>query len=417
MEKTIVEKIISSRANKEVKAGDIVVVNVDLAMAHDSTGYAAIKAFLEYEKEYVKDSSKIVFVIDHASPAHNEKASNIHAFIRGFARSQGIDLYDVGEGICHQVMIESKKLKPGMIVVGADSHTCTYGALNLLSFGVGSTDMSAVFLTGKLWLKVPRVVKVILNGKLPEGVYSKDIILYLIKLMGSYGAEGKALEFKGTTLRYLDMSDRFTICNMVIECGAVFGVMEIDEIALSWFKRQGINDIRPVYDDEDARFYDVIEIDVSELTPQVACPHSVSNVKPLRELLGKKVDYVFIGTCTNGRLKDLKIAAEILKDKKVCKDVRLIICPASKSIYLKAMELGLIRLFLEAGALVIPPGCGPCCGTHLGVPADGEVVLSTANRNFKGRMGNNKAFIYLASPAVCAASAITGRITDPKSFL
>jgi 3-isopropylmalate/(R)-2-methylmalate dehydratase large subunit len=414
MARTITEKIIASHSNKDVRAGDFTVVDVDLAMSHDTTGPIAIRAFEQYGEEKVKDPSKVVFILDHATPSPNERISGLHKMIRDFASEQGITLYDVGEGVCHQIVAEKGLVSPGDIAVGTDSHTCTYGALNVFSFGIGSTDMSGVLLTGKLWLKVPETVRFIYSGEMPEGVFSKDLILYTIGKLGSAGADYLAIEFNGNVIRNMNISDRLTMSNMAIECGAKAGIMEADEKTCQFLKKK---ECSPVFNDEGASFLDITEIDISAMTPQVSCPHTVDNVKPVQEVEKTPLSEVYIGTCTNGRLEDLRITASILSDRKVSKDCRLLVCPASREVLSQAIHEGIISTILEAGGVILPPGCGPCPGTHLGIPSDGENVISTANRNFKGRMGNNKAQIYLASPATCAASAIEGTITDPRRFL
>lgn len=414
MGKTMVEKIISANCHKEVKAGDFAVVDVDLAISHDATGPIAIKAFQEYGRDKVWDASKVSFILDHATPSPNERVSALHKILRDFASEQGIELFDVGEGVCHQIVAEKGLAVPGNIAVGTDSHTCTYGALNVFSFGIGSTDMSGVLLTGKLWVKVPETMRLVYKGQFQPGVYSKDLMLHTIGRLGSAGADYLALEFKGEAIRQMDISERLTMSNMAIECGAKVGLMEADEKTRNYFEGKPFN---PVFDDPDATFIDTIEFDVSAISPQVSCPHAVDNVKPVSDVEGLLITEVFIGTCTNGRLEDLRIVANIFSGKKVSSGCRLIICPASKDIFLKAINEGIISTLVDAGAVIIPPGCGPCPGTHLGIPYEGENVISTANRNFKGRMGNNKAFIYLASPATCAASAIEGRIADPRRYI
>lgn len=416
MGRTVIEKIISKHCGRDVTAGDFVVAEVDLAMSHDTTGPIAVEAFRKYGRDRVWDPSKVLFVLDHATPSPNERVSGLHSLLREFVSEQAIRLYEVGDGVCHQLVVEKGHVKPGDFAVGTDSHTCTYGALNALSFGIGSTDMSGVLLTGKLWLKVPEVLKIIYSGRLAPGVFAKDLMLYTIGKIGAAGADYLALEFAGKVIRNMEMSDRLTMCNMSIECGAKAGFMEADEVTLSWLEKRAQGPFEPVSDDPDAAFSDLYEWDVSGLAPQIACPHAVDNVVPVTEALGTKIQQVFIGTCTNGRLDDLRVAAGILGGRKVNKDVRLLVCPASREVMLQSMKEGILPALVEAGATVIPPGCGPCPGTHQGIPSDGERVLSTANRNFKGRMGNNRAEIFLASPATCAASALEGRIVDPREF-
>lgn len=395
------------------------VAEVDFVLAQDGTAPLAIRSFQEMEGRKVFDKDKVAFIIDHNSPSPNQRVSSLHRTMREFSREMDFSLYDVGEGICHQVIMEGGHALPGQLVVGADSHTCTYGALNCFSTGVGSTDLAAALISGKLWFKVPETMKFILKGRLPAGVYSKDAALYLIGEQGAEGANYKAIEFAGELINELSMESRFTIANMVVEMGAKVGMMNADERTRGWIKEysSSVLSLHPVEADEGAVYEEVIEYDLSSLEPQVASPHRVDNVSPLGKVAGQKIDQAFLGTCTNGRLEDLRIAADILKGKEVHPEVRFLVAPASKKVFLKAMREGIIAVLIEAGAAVVSPGCGPCVGTHEGIPADGEVVLSTANRNFKGRMGNAKASIYLASPATVAASAIEGKITDPREFV
>lgn len=419
LKKTIAEKILASHSGKEVRAGEMVVAEVDFVLAQDGTAPLAIRAFREMEGRKVFDGDKAAFIIDHNSPSPNQRVSSLHRTMREFSREMGFSLYDVGEGICHQVIMEGGHALPGQLVVGADSHTCTYGALNCFSTGVGSTDLAAALISGKLWFKVPETMKVILKGSLPVGVYSKDVALYLIGEQGAEGANYKAIEFEGELLNELTMEARFTITNMMVEMGAKAGIMNVDEKTRGWMKEYSspVLSLHPVKADEGAVYEEVIEYDLSSLEPQVARPHRVDKVSPVGKVAGQKIDQAFLGTCTNGRLEDLRLAADILKGKEVHPEVRFLVAPASRKAFLKAMREGVITVLIEAGAAVVSPGCGPCVGTHEGVPADGEVVLSTANRNFKGRMGNANASIYLASPATVAASAIKGKITDPREFI
>jgi len=414
---TIVEKIISSHVGEEVKAGDFCVVTVDMLMCHDATGPLTIKAFNEFERENVWDPQRVTFVLDHAAPSPNERVSGLHDMLRSFAKEQGIRLFDVGEGICHQLMLEKGLVLPGDIALGTDSHTCTYGAVGALSFGIGSTDASGVLLTGKLWLKVPYTMKIIVSNSFKPGVYPKDLMLNVIGILKADGADYLCLEFSGSCIDEMSMGGRMTLCNMAIEAGAKGGIVPPDEKTLEWVRCRSSRSFTPQISDKDAYFIDVLHIDAASLEPQVAFPHAVDNVHPVSEATGIPIQQVFVGTCTNGRLEDLREAASILSGRRVHDDVRLLVCPASRQTLLEAVEEGIISTLLEAGATVIPPGCGPCPGTHLGVPGDGENVISTANRNFKGRMGNNKSNIYLASPATCAASAIEGKIADPRKYL
>ncbi len=412
MGKTVTEKIFSRASKKDVKAGDFVFAEIDLAMANDITAPLAIKAFNEITNGgRVFDPKRIVIVLDHQSPADSINAAENHKKLRKFAEEQGIIFYDVGEGIAHQLMVE-KHVKPGMLVVGADSHTCMYGALGAFSTGIGSTDMGAVFALGKLWFKVPETIKFEINGKLSKGVYSKDVILKIIGMIGADGANYKAAEFCGEAIRNMDMSQRFTMTNMAIEMGAKAGIIEPDKET----KRYLGTEFEEIRSDEDANYERVIELDVSDLEPQVALPHKVDNVKPISEVEGIKADQVFIGSCTNGRFEDLKIAAEILKGEKVAKGTRLIIIPASKNEYMRALKEGLIEIFVEAGAIVEHPCCGPCMGGSFGLIASGENSVSTSNRNFIGRQGSPEGKIYLVSPATAAATAIYGVLTDPRKI-
>ncbi|MCL0107840.1 3-isopropylmalate dehydratase large subunit [Peptococcaceae bacterium] len=413
----MIEKILSSHSGKDVYAGDITIADVDLIMGQDGTSPLAIRAFYDMNGEKVFDPEKIFMVIDHSAPSPNEGVSALHKLMREFAKKTGIKLYDIGEGVCHQLMPESGRVGPGKLVIGADSHTCTYGALNAFSTGVGSTDLAAAMISGKLWFKVPETIKIICSGRLPKGVYSKDLILYLIGDMTADGATYKSVEFVGEAISDLSIDARMTITNMAIEMGAKAGIMEADDKVFEWLKKYTSCTWNPVSADKDAKYIDVREYDVSNLEPQIAKPHRVDNVVGISEIEGLTIHQAVIGTCTNGRLKDLEIAASILKGRKIHHDVRFIVAPASKRIYIEAMNKGIIQTLVESGAAVVTPGCGPCVGTHNGVPSDGENVISTANRNFKGRMGNSNANIYLASPATVAASAVAGKITDPREFL
>lgn len=400
MGKTYVEKILSKKSGKDLKATDIAICEVDFLMASDTTAPLAIKAFNEMEIEKIHDHRKLLFVLDHAAPAPNQKIANTHKFIRDFAYKHNVKIFDVGEGICHQLVIENELVKEGDLVLGADSHTCTYGAIGALSTGVGSTDLAATIATGQNWFRVPETIKVIISGKLPERVYAKDIILKIIGDLGSNGAYYKSIEFHGESTKYLTLSDRLTICNMVVEAGAKNGVF--------------FDDNKSIFPDLDANYCKVIEVDLSDLSPMISRPHNVDNVYEITKLLGTRIDQGFIGSCTNGRIEDLRISAEILKDKKIHDKCRFILNPASKKILKQAFEEGVMQILLDAGATLATPGCGACVGTHNGIPADGENIISSSNRNFLGRMGNNQSSIFLASPSVVAASLLNGVITDPR---
>lgn len=415
--KTIAEKILSNHAGRDLKAGDFAICKVDFALGQDGTSSIIIDRFKELKAKRIK--TDFCMVIDHNVPSSTEGASRVHKRMRQFCQDYKTQLYDIGCGICHQIIPESGHILPGDLVIGADSHTCTYGALGAFSTGVGSTDLAISLATGKNWFKVPPTIKIVITGKIPKGIFAKDIILYIISSLKSDGATYKAIEFEGEVVDKIDMDDRFTICNMIVEMGAKVGFMPQDKKTISWLAKHSPRNkkIKPVTTDRAARYEKILEYDISRLKPQVACPHSVDNVSSLDKLKDVRINQAFLGTCTNGRLEDLKIAAAILKSKKIAAGVKFIIAPASRRIFLDALKLGIIDIFIQAGAVVVAPGCGPCVGTHSGIPADGEVVISSANRNFKGRMGNPNAFIYLASPATVAVSAIKGYITDPRPYL
>lgn len=414
--KTIAEKILSNHAEKDLKAGDIAVCKVDFCFGQDGTSSIIIDSFNKLKKRKIFDKGKFYMVIDHSAPSPNIGVSTIHKKMRSFRDRTGCGLYDIGEGISHQVIPEYGHVTAGDLVLGADSHTCTYGAINAFSSGVGSTDLAITLAGGRNWFRVPETIKIVVAGKLKKGVYSKDIILSITKLLGVAGATYKSIEFTGSAIRDLSVDARFTITNMAVEVGAKCGIMEADRKVLSWVRKHSNRRPHTASADKNARYENEIDIDASKITPHVAKPHSPGNSVPVGEIERKRVDVCFIGTCTNGRLEDLEIAAGILKGKKIHSNVRLLIGPASKKIYMESVKKGLVDTFVKAGAVVLVPGCGPCVGTHNGVPADGETALSTANRNFRGRMGNPNASIYLASPATVAASALKGRITDPRRF-
>lgn len=415
--KTIAEKILSNHAGRSLEAGDIAICDVDFCFGQDGTSSIIIDSFRMLNRVKPFDKRKFYMVIDHSAPSPNTGVSRIHKKMRRFAQSAGVGLYDIGEGVCHQLIPEEGKVVCGDLVLGADSHTCTYGAINVLSTGVGSTDLAITLASGKNWFLVPETIRIIINGRLPKGVYSKDIILHIIKKFGANGCTYKSVEFYGDVIKKLSVDARFTISNMAVEMGAKCGLMEADHKVIQWVKKRAKRRPRPVRADSDAGYSLTKKFDISRLSPQVACPHAVENVVDVDRLGRKKIDQAFLGTCTNGRLEDLRIASSILKRRKIQKGIKFIIAPASRRIYLDAIKEGLISQFVACGCTVISPGCGPCVGTHCGIPADDEVVISSANRNFKGRMGNPKSFIYLASPATVAASAIEGRIADPRKYI
>ncbi|MBN8581149.1 MAG: 3-isopropylmalate dehydratase large subunit [Anaerolineae bacterium] len=406
MAQTISEKILSKHAGKPVKAGDIAVVHVDGVMATDATSPFAIKSFRAMGGKKLWDSERVSLIIDHASPAPNETVANLHKLMRDFSAEMGCRLYDIGEGICHQLMVEDAHVRPGDLFLGADSHTPTYGALNAFGIGVGSTDLAATMVTGKTWLKVPKTIKITLNGELKKGVTSKDLVLFLVKELGVEGANYQAVEFTGETVKSMTLASRMAIANMSSEMGAKTGLVDPTGLDL-WYP------FEPTFADSGAEYVRELTFDVSALRPQIAKPHSPENVVAIDEVLGTKIHYAFIGSCTNTRLEDLHAAADVLKGKKLSSGVRLIIAPASKKVFNDALKDGTIGILSDAGATFITSGCGPCVGSHLGVPGDGEVVISSTNRNFQGRMGNPRAQVYLGSPAVVAASALAGEIMEP----
>jgi 3-isopropylmalate/(R)-2-methylmalate dehydratase large subunit len=418
MSMTVSEKILARASGQEkTRAGEIVKAEVDVAMMPDLTTILSINAMREMGFRRVWDRDKVVIVLDHVAPASTLLAATVHRDIREFARDQGLKhLYDVDSGVCHQVLPEKGHVKPGYLVVGADSHTCTHGAFGAFATGVGSTDMGAIIGTGKTWLRVPETIRVDVDGKLPEYVAPKDVILYTAGQIGADGATYKALEFGGGTVSDMSVSGRMTLCNMAIEMGGKAGIVEPDEKTFEFLEGRTDGIFDSVYADEDATYKRVLRVEADTLEPQVACPHKVDNVKPISEVSGTRINQAFIGSCTNGRLEDLQAADSILRGRHVHKDVRLLVVPASREVYLHALDSGIIRSLLEAGAVVSNPSCGACFGGHIGLLAPGEVGITTSNRNFKGRQGSPEALIYLASPAVAAASAVMGVIADPRDL-
>ncbi len=400
--KTIAEKILSAHSGQDVSAGEIAICNVDRIMMHDANGPLAIRAFREMGGTKVFDPDKVVVVFDHCTPPSNEKLSNIHAFIRQFVKEQGVHFFEGGRGVCHQLMVEQGFAKAGELVIGSDSHTCTYGALGALSTGLGATDIATAMLTGKLWFRVPQTIRVNLVGELSAMCSAKDVILSTIGLLEAKGGNYKSVEFYGDYLESGSQSQHLTMANMLVEMGAKCGFT-------CW---SGLG----IAADPDAKYIQTVEIDLSKLQPVVAKPHTVDNVCPVSQVEGVKIQQAVLGSCTNGRLEDLQTAADILRGKHIHEDVRLLILPASEAILKEAAQTGILADLIDAGAIICTPGCGVCVGTLGGVPADGEVVISSTNRNFKGRMGNNKAEIYLASPETVAVSALKGAITDPSKW-
>ena len=416
MGKTFAEKVLARKAGlTDAAAGQIVEVTPDLGMSHDNTA-AIRRIFARLGLDRVKEPGRFVVILDHVVPAAQVQYAENHKDIREFVREQGIRFYDVGRGICHQVVVEEGLARPGDLILGADSHTTTYGALGAFSAGIGRSEMAALWATSKLWLKVPTTLRIELSGRLPELVCAKDVILYLIGKLGADGALYRSVEFAGPLVEGMPISERLVLSNMAAEMGAKSGYIAPDEVTFEYLKDRAQGDYEPIYPDPDANYEEVLRFDLSDLSPQVACPHTVDNVVPIEEVAGKCVDQVLLGTCTGGRLSDLRLAAEVMGGRPVAEGVRMLVLPASREVYVKAAEEGLLKKFAEAGALVLNPGCGPCLGAHQGVLAPGEVCLSTSNRNFKGRMGSPEAEIYLASPAVAGATAVTGEICDPRSL-
>ncbi len=417
MGKTFAEKILSLKSGQDARAGDIVTVKPDFVMSHDNSA-AIIKNFEKIGVEKVAIPEKIIIILDHVVPASTVEYAENHKLIRNFVRQQGIEhFYDINTGICHQVFCEEGFALPSTLSLGADSHTTTYGALGAFSAGIGRTEVAALWATGEIWLRVPETIKIVIKGKLPEGVYAKDVILHIISTVGADGATYKAVEFTGEVVENFSVASRMVLANMAAEMGAKAGYVPPDDVTLEYLKGRAKKEFELIKSDPDASFEKVLEFDVSGLVPQVAAPHTVDNVKPIQEVEGLEIHQALIGTCTNGRVEDLEVAARILKGRRVHPGVRLLVFPASWKIYLEAIKRGILQQLVEAGAVIMNPGCGPCLGAHQGVLASGERVISSSNRNFKGRMGSKEAEIYLASPATVAASALEGKITDPRKYL
>jgi len=414
--KTLAEKILSLKSHGEAKAGDVVIVDVDWAFVQDSTGPLTIRQFKESGFEALAKPQQTIIFLDHAAPSPAQQLSNDHIMLRRFAEETGCRIYEVGDGICHQLVAE-QFANPGDVILGSDSHTVTAGALGAFATGMGSSDVAVALALGKTWFRVPESFLIELNGVFPRGVYAKDLVLYLIGQIGADGANYKALEYSGEALAQMLMPQRLTIANMAVEAGAKVGLFPGDKITQDFLvgHRRGDN-YQPLYPDAEANYEQVISLNLDRLEPMLSLPHTVDNVHPVTQVKGVKIQQAFIGTCTNGRLEDLAVAAEILKGRKRHPSIRLLIAPASRQVLIQAIKKGYIQNLIEAGAIILPPGCAACLGLHQGVLGDGEVCLSTANRNFKGRMGNPEAMIYLASPATAAASAVKGEITDPREF-
>ncbi|MBN1180322.1 MAG: 3-isopropylmalate dehydratase large subunit [Anaerolineae bacterium] len=415
MGQTFAQKVLARKAGLDsVMVGQILTIRPDKLLTHDNTS-AIAGNFRKIGVQRMADPSISVIVLDHVVPAANETYAANHKTVREFVAEQGIAaFYDVGEGICHQVLPEKGHAWPGAVIVGSDSHTPTHGAFGAFSAGIGRTEAAAVMATGEIWLRVPESFRLLINGTLPARVSAKDVILHIIGDLRADGADYRSVEFAGEIVQAMSIASRMVLTNMAAEMGAKNGVVEPDEKTRAWLKGRVDHDYEEIFADPDAPYDRVIAYDVSTLAPQVAKPHTVDNVVPVTEVLGTKIDQGLIGTCTNGRLEDLAAAAEILRGKHIAPGVRLLVLPASREVLLEAVAQGIVTDLVAAGATLLNPGCGPCLGAHEGCMAPGETTISTANRNFKGRMGSKEAFTYLASPATVAASALTGVITDPR---
>jgi 3-isopropylmalate/(R)-2-methylmalate dehydratase large subunit len=415
--KTISEKILSAKSGADARAGDVVVCRADAALGTDGSTPMAIDYFEAMNGRQVCDPKQIVFALDHYAPAPSRATAALHARMREFAARHAIELWEIGEGIGHQLVVERGHALPGELVVGADSHSVTYGALNAFATGIGSSDLAAIFLTGRIWLRVPESIRVVLNGRLPRGVYAKDVALSLARELGADGATYQALEFGGPGAAGLDIDDRLVLCNFAVEMGAKNGVFSCDERTVAYLHGRTVRSFEEVAADPDARYAREIVLHLGALEPQVALPHQVDRVTGVSQAAGTPVQMVYLGTCTGGRVKDFHEALAVLKaGGGPARGVQLVVTPASRAILEELTRDGTLAEFIAMGAVVVTPGCGSCCGTCGAIPGDGFNVISTANRNFKGRMGNSSAAIYLASPAACAAAAVRGSIADPREF-
>jgi len=415
--KTFSEKILGLKAGKEVHAGEVVTVSPDYILSHDNSA-AIFKEFKKLGIRNVKCPQKLVIILDHVVPASSEQYALNHKTIREFVAEQKIqNFFDISFGICHQVFSENGFALPGKLILGADSHTTSYGAFGAFAAGIGRSEVASLWATDEIWLRVPETVKIEIEGKLPSGVFAKDVILKIIGEEGADRANYRAVEFTGNAVKEFSLASRLVLANMAAEIGAKNGYFEPDEKILQWLKERAREKFEVITSDPDATFEAVLKYDISSLEPQVACPHTVDNVKPVSEVEGEEFHQAVIGTCTNGRFEDLEVAARVLKGKRIHPKVRVLVIPASRQEYLLALKKGILEILVGAGCMILNPGCGPCLGAHQGILAPGEVALSTANRNFRGRMGSREARIFLASPATVAASSIEGKITDPRKFL
>jgi 3-isopropylmalate/(R)-2-methylmalate dehydratase large subunit len=412
--KTISEKILSAKSEQDAHAGDVVVCRVDYALGTDGSTPMAIDYFEAMGGQTVFDSQRIILALDHYAPAPSRATAELHQRMRDFAGMHGIPLYDVGAGIGHQIIVESGRARPGMLVVGADSHAVTYGALNSFGTGIGSSDLAAIMMCGRIWLRVPESIRVCLTGHLPPGVYPKDIALALAKELRTDGASYQAIEFCGPAVAGLELEDRLVLSNMTVEMGAKAGIFPTDKRTTDYLKDKG----NPIAPDANAKYSREIALALDSLTPQIALPHNVDRVTSINDTAGTPVQMVYLGTCTGGRVRDFHQARNILKaGGAVAPGVQLVVTPASRQVLETLTRDGTLADFIDMGAVIVTPGCGSCCGSCGAIPGDGVTVISTANRNFKGRMGNSNASIYLASPASCAAAAVRGSITDPREIV
>jgi 3-isopropylmalate/(R)-2-methylmalate dehydratase large subunit len=412
---TIAEKILArASGEKTVKPGQIVTAKIDVAMSHENAD-VVLRAFREIGIRKVWDPERIVLLFDHRVPAESEKTATTHKRIREFVKEQGIKyFYDMKEGICHQILPENGHSLPGEVMVGTDSHTTTHGAFGTFATGIGATEMAGVWATGELWFTVPRSIKIKVAGKFKEYVSAKDLILYTIGQMGAAGADYQSVEFCGDTISAMSIASRMVLTNLSMEMGAKVAFVVPDEKTLDYVRKRTDKKVSAVLPDESAEYASRRDIDVTDMDSMIACPHAVDNVKRVKDVQGTRIDQALLGSCTNGRVEDLAVAARILEGKTVARHVRLLVIPASRAVYLEALQKGYIELFIKAGALVLNPGCGPCLGAHQGLLAPGEVCISTTNRNFRGRMGSSESFVYLASPATVAQSSLAGEITSPS---
>ncbi len=418
MGKTFAEKALGKKAGKEVSRNDIITITPDYVMSHDNSAAISGK-FKTLGVDKVFNPDMMVIVLDHIVPAASEKYAQNHKIIREFVKYQNIrNFYDLNcrAGICHQVLPEQGFALPGKVVLGADSHTTTYGAFGAFSAGIGRSEVAVIWATGEIWLKVPESLKIVITGKMPKSVSAKDVILYVIGKIGADGALYYSVEFSGNVIEEMSVASRMVLTNMAAEMGAKNGFIAPDEKVLNFLKGRSQQDFEIILPDADAEYIDVLEFDISKIEPQIAAPHTVDNVKPISAFAGKPFHQALIGSCTNGRLEDLEAAAKIFEGKQVHRDIRTLIFPASYEVYLQALDKGYIKTFIESGCVIMNPGCGPCLGAHEGILAPGEIALATTNRNFKGRMGSTDSEIYLASPATVAASAITGKFTNPQTL-